>query len=52
MMRCRLPERCAETGAILLPGHFMAPYAERIDATAGGFKVRSICDTGSGVSKS
>ncbi len=49
--RYRLLERCADTGATLFPGHFMAPHAARIDATAGGFRVRFLCDAGGSVGK-
>ncbi|MGI4951178.1 MAG: MBL fold metallo-hydrolase [Janthinobacterium lividum] len=42
--RRRLLERCAASGATLFPGHFMAPHAARIEATAAGFAVRFLCD--------
>ncbi len=33
-------EHCASTGALMCPGHVGAPFAGRIEATAGGFKPR------------
>jgi glyoxylase-like metal-dependent hydrolase (beta-lactamase superfamily II) len=33
-------ERCASTGALVLPGHVGAPFAGRIEATAKGFAPR------------
>jgi glyoxylase-like metal-dependent hydrolase (beta-lactamase superfamily II) len=44
-------ERCAETGATLFPGHFMAPHAARITAGADGFKFRFLCDAGDGTAR-
>ena len=42
--RLRLLERCAESGATLFPGHFMAPHAARIERTAQGFATRFLCE--------
>lgn len=41
-------ERCADTGATLFPGHFMAPHAARISATGDRFHVHFLQDGGSG----
>jgi glyoxylase-like metal-dependent hydrolase (beta-lactamase superfamily II) len=44
--RRRLLSRCADSKAILFPGHFMSPHAARITESSGGFAFRFVCDTG------
>jgi glyoxylase-like metal-dependent hydrolase (beta-lactamase superfamily II) len=42
--RIRILARCAATGAILFPGHFMAPHAARISGEPGHFAFRFLCE--------
>ena len=42
--RGRILAQCAERGAILFPGHFMAPHAARITRAGGGFEFRFLCE--------
>ena len=42
--RRKLLARCAQSGATLFPGHFMAPHAARITEGANGFAFQFVCD--------
>ncbi|WP_159997391.1 MBL fold metallo-hydrolase [Roseomonas sp. 18066] len=44
--RQALLERCADSGALLFPGHFMAPHAARIHRTGAAFTVELVCAPG------
>lgn len=37
--RQRILEKCADTGALLLPAHFMAPHAGRVGRSGPGFEL-------------
>lgn len=40
--RMRILGCCAETGTMLLPGHFMPPHAGRLESRAEGFRLRFV----------
>ena len=42
--RRRVLARCADEGATLFPGHFMAPHAARIHRSGDGFDFEFLCD--------